>query len=72
MPVTGVLALGWSRSLVIFNRWFDGLIGLAAILTAIVPRAMRESYKPEDCVAQVAVGALVAWMVLVAFFCLPY
>jgi hypothetical protein len=31
VPVVGVFALGWSRSLVVFDFWFDGLTALIAI-----------------------------------------
>jgi hypothetical protein len=72
VPAVGVFALGWSRSLVIFDFWFDGLLGLVGILTAIVPRAVRESTKEDDSVAKVAAMAVIAWAVLVAFVCLPY
>ncbi len=72
VPVVGVFAFGWSRSLVVFDFWFDGLIGLVAILTAIVPRTVRESYKKGDNIGKMAVSAVLAWLILVAFVCLPY
>lgn len=72
VPVVGVFAFGWSRSLVIFSFWFDGLIGLAAILTAIVPRAIRETPEARTNVAKLVASAVLVWAVLVAFICLPY
>ena len=72
VPVVGVLALGWSRSLVVFNFWFDGWSGLVAIITAILPRAVRESAKPDDGIAKRFLMGAVAWVFMVAFLCLPY
>src|SRR6185436_15217707 len=72
VPVVGVFALGWSRSLVIFSFWFDGLVGLVAILTAIVPRAIRETPEVRTNVAKLVVSAVLVWAILVAFLCLPY
>lgn len=72
VPVVGVLVLGWSRPLVVFNFWFDGWSGLVAIVTAIVPRAVRESAKPDDGVAKKVAQGVVTWLVLVVFLCLPY
>jgi hypothetical protein len=72
VPVVGVLAFGWSRSLVVFDFWFDGLMGLVAILTAIVPRALRETPEVRTNVVKLAFTAALAWLVLVAFLCLPY
>jgi hypothetical protein len=72
VPVVGVFALGWSRSLVVFDFWFDGLVGLIAVLTAIMPRVVRETFERGDHPLKVAAGAVLAWLVLVAFLCLPY
>lgn len=43
IPVVGVYAFGWSAGLTMFSYWFDGLTALAAIIAAMVPRALRES-----------------------------
>ena len=72
VPAVGVFALGWSRSLVIFSFWFDGLMGLVAILTAIVPRAVRETPEVRTNVARLVASAVLVWAVLVAFVGLPY
>jgi uncharacterized protein DUF6498 len=72
VPVVGIFAFGWSRSLVIFSFWFDGLMGLVAILTAIVPRAIRETPEARTNVAKLVASAVLVWAVLVAFICLPY
>ncbi|HEV8630201.1 MAG TPA: DUF6498-containing protein [Thermoanaerobaculia bacterium] len=72
VPVVGVFALGWSVSLVIFSFWFDGLAGLTAIFTAVLPRAMRETREPGAGALKRAAGGVVAWAVMVVFVCLPY
>ena len=64
VPVVGVFALDWSRALVIFSFWFDRLIGLVAILTVMVPVAVRETRDQYDSVAKLAVVAVLAWFVL--------
>src|SRR5437899_9701810 len=43
IPVVGIYGFGWSAALAGFNYWFDGLIALAAIVAALVPRALRET-----------------------------
>ena len=48
IPVVGIYWFGWSAALAVFNYWFDGLVGLAAITAAMVPRAIRESLAPAD------------------------
>lgn len=72
VPVVGVFALGWSRSLVIFNFWFDGLAGLVAILTAILPRAVAETADKGDGAVKKAAMFVLTWLILVGFLCLPY
>lgn len=46
IPVVGIYAFGWSVALTVFNYWFDGLVAVAAIIAALIPRALRESRKP--------------------------
>src|SRR5690348_6517123 len=48
IPVVGVYFFDWSAGLSVFNYWFDGLTALAAIIAALVPRALRESQKKTD------------------------
>src|SRR5215470_2787220 len=43
IPVVGIYVFGWSAALAVFNYWFDGLTALAAIVAALVPRAVRET-----------------------------
>ncbi len=43
IPVVGIYAFGWSAAVSVFNYWFDGLTALAAIVAAMVPRALRET-----------------------------
>jgi hypothetical protein len=71
VPVVGVFAFGWSRSLVVFDFWWDGLTALAAILAAVTPRAVRETAGAANVVHRFAMG-LVTWVFLVGIVCLPY
>src|SRR2546426_10362881 len=43
IPVVGIYAFGWSAAVSVFNYWFDGLTALAAIIAALIPRALRET-----------------------------
>src|SRR5437660_11828461 len=43
IPVVGICCFGWSAALSVFNYWFDGLTALAAIVAALIPRALRET-----------------------------
>src|SRR5213595_1233944 len=47
IPAVGIYGFGWSAALSVFNYWFDGLTALVAIITALVPRALRESQSPS-------------------------
>jgi hypothetical protein len=75
IPVVGIYFFGWSASLAVFNYWFDGLSALAAIVAAMVPRAMRET-RPS---ATTAIGrtkgvliGLLTWVFLVGIVGVPY
>ena len=48
IPVVGIYAFGWSAAVSVFNYWFDGLTALAAIVAALVPRALRETQSKKD------------------------
>src|SRR5882672_1698124 len=48
IPVVGIYAFGWSVALSVFNYWFDGLTALAAIVAAMIPRALRETQSKRD------------------------
>jgi len=48
IPVVGIYAFGWSAAVSVFNYWFDGLTALAAIIAALVPRALRETQSKKD------------------------
>src|SRR6266436_5102993 len=48
IPVVGIYAFGWSAALTVFNYWFDGLTALAAIVAALIPRALRETQSKKD------------------------
>jgi len=75
IPVVGIYAFDWSASLAVFNYWFDGLSALAAIVAALVPRAMRETRPPAvapvDRIKGALVGVLV-WLFLLGIVGLPY
>ena len=75
IPVVGIYAFGWSAALAVFNYWFDGLTALAAIVAALVPRALRET-QPKSAGAMSSVMNLVrgvvTWIFLVGIVGLPY
>src|SRR5260370_24767056 len=48
IPVVGIYAFGWSAAVAVFNYWFDGLIALAAIFAAMIPRALLETQPKKD------------------------
>jgi len=74
IPVVGIYGFGWSAALAVFNYWFDGLTALAAIVAALIPRALRET-QPKSVgatwAANVVRGA-VTWIFLVGIVGLPY
>src|SRR5712691_4082504 len=67
IPVVGIYGFGWSAALAVFNYSFDGLTALAAIVAALIPRALRET-QPRSVgatlVANLARG-VVTWIFLV-------
>ena len=74
IPVVGIYGFGWSAALTVFNYWFDGLTALAAIVAALVPRALRETQTKNDhatFVGNVVRGVFV-WLLLVGIVGLPY
>jgi hypothetical protein len=74
VPVVGIYALGWSAALAVFNYWFDGVTALAAIITVLVPRAMRETRQKSDDpgLLKRAFAAGLTWVVLIGVVGLPY
>ncbi len=74
IPVVGIYGFGWSAALAVFNYWFDGLTALAAILAALVPRALRETRSKSVGATSVKnlLGGVVTWIFLVGFVGLPY
>jgi hypothetical protein len=81
IPVVGIYAFGWSAALSVFSYWFDGLTALMAIITAMIPRALRESRPKEElgrpssgigAIARRIVTAVVTWIFLVGIVGLPY
>src|SRR5882762_9341641 len=74
IPVVGIYAFGWSAAISVFNYWFDGLTALAAIVAALVPRALRETQSRKDHVTLVGnvVRGVFVWLLLVGIVGLPY
>src|SRR5215470_11844912 len=74
IPVVGIYGFGWSAGLTVFNYWFDGLTALAAILAALVPRALRETQKKSESQLLVMkiVRGVVTWIFLIGIVGLPY
>lgn len=74
IPVVGIYGFGWSAALTVFNYWFDGLTALAAIIAALVPRALRESQKPSEnpTFVKTILGGVITWIFLLAIVGLPY
>ena len=74
IPVVGIYGFGWSAALAVFNYWFDGLTALIAIVTALIPRALRET-RPKSVGAMSVkniAGAIITWIFLVGIIGLPY
>ncbi len=75
IPVVGIYAFGWSAALAVFSYWFDGLTALMAIITAMVPRALRESKGQPGVKGGLlmnVVGAVLTWVILLVVVGLPY
>jgi len=74
IPVVGIYGFGWSAALSVFNYWFDGLTALAAIVGALIPRALRETQPKTVGVRPLGtvVRGVVAWIFLVGIVGLPY
>src|SRR5213079_2698769 len=74
IPVVGIYAFGWSAALAVFNYWFDGLTALAAIVAALIPRALRETQPKSVGATWVMnlVRGVVTWIFLVGIVGLPY
>jgi len=74
IPVVGIYAFGWSAAISVFNYWFDGLTALAAIVAAMVPRALRETQSKKDQATLIGniVRGVFVWLLLVGIVGLPY
>src|SRR5439155_23553652 len=74
IPVLGIYGFGWSAALAVFNYWFDGLTALAAIVAALIPRALRETQAKSVGAAwpMNLVRGGVTWVFLVGIVGLPY
>jgi hypothetical protein len=74
IPVVGIYGFGWSTALAVFNYWFDGLTALAAIVAALIPRALRETQPKSVGATWVMnlVRGVVTWIFLVGIVGLPY
>src|SRR5437660_7016847 len=74
IPVVGIYGFGWSAALTVFNYWFDGLTALAAIVAALIPRALRETQSKSTSTMSAAanlVRGAVTWLFLVGIVALP-
>src|SRR5215831_11794637 len=74
IPVVGIYGFGWSAALTVFNYWFDGLTALAAIVGALIPRALRET-QPKTVRVRLlgtVVRGVVTWIFLDGIVGLPY
>ena len=74
IPVVGIYAFGWSAGLSVFNYWFDGLTALAAIVAAMVPRALREtrSKSASANAGKIFLQGVLTWIFLIGIVGLPY
>src|SRR5215831_1290495 len=72
IPVVGIYGFGWSAALSVFNYWFDGLTALAAILAALVPRALSETQPKSAGVVRNILSGVITWLFLVGIVGLPY
>src|SRR4249920_2937757 len=74
IPVVVIYVFGWSAAISVFNYWFDGLTALAAIVAAMVPRALRETQSSKDHATLVGniVRGVFVWLLLVGIVGLPY
>jgi hypothetical protein len=64
----------WSVAVSVFNYWFDALTAVAAIVAAMIPRALRETQTKKDhatLVGNIFRGVFV-WLLLVGIVGLPY
>jgi hypothetical protein len=72
IPVVGIYGFGWSAALAMFNYWFDGLTALVAIVTALIPRALRESQPKSAGIVKNLFAGVLTWIFLVGIIGLPY
>jgi hypothetical protein len=74
IPVVGIYAFGWSAAVSVFNYWFDGLTAVAAIVAALIPRALRETQTKADhaTLAGNIVRGVFVWLLLAGVVGLPY
>ena len=72
IPVIGVYGFHWSAGLTVFNYWFDGLTAVAAILAALVPRALRESGTKRTGPVKNFLTGVLTWLFLVGIIGMPY
>src|ERR1700757_635475 len=72
IPVVGIYGFGWSAALAMFNYWLDGLTALVAIVTALIPRALRETQPKSAGVVKSLLGGVLTWIFLVGIVGLPY
>src|SRR5207244_584027 len=74
LPVVGIYGFGGAAARAVFNYWFDGLTALAAIVAALIPRALRETQPKTGHVTWLGtlVRGVVTWLFLLGIVGLPY
>ena len=72
IPVFGIYVFHWSAALAVFNYWFDGISALAAIVAAMIPRALRETQKKDESLEGTIFKGMLTWIFLVGIIGLPY
>jgi hypothetical protein len=64
----------WSVAVSVFNYWFDALTAVAAIVAAMIPRALRETQTKQDHTMLIGniFRVVFVWLLLVGIVGLPY
>lgn len=74
IPVAGVYIFDWSIALTTFNYWFDGVTAMAAILAAIITRALMEGRRaaPQTGMFRLVAVGVVLWIIVFGLCGMPY
>jgi len=74
IPVVGIYVFDWSIALTTFNYWFDGVTAMAAILAAVIARAILEGHRAAPTTGifrPMAMGVLL-WLIFFGLAGIPY